>query len=630
MTKLILVEHDHQAEDVVAKQKHLDNDCRWVALGPTAMAYLDRQGVAYDLAENFYDPAELASVCRESHARVLAVCRELDEVVLDRHADLAIPGLRPFEFHFLALSMVVDGVLGRLFKLQRIVEAHENADVVIHGGPAATFDPWYLLCSNEASLWGQVASLSCGGRPWLILPEPARKRRPSAPRAKGVRGLFANFVQSLGRRSVLGNTVLRHLQARNYSEILRLSWARSKGAVLVLNATSEWAHVVPDLLRNGWKVLFASDTLFFDLGTSNGERDEQGATDLIQRVAHSFVFEGVSFLPLIEDRLRWILRCVPAAYSALPDKIAGLKKRYDIRAVLATTGTSGMAHAVKQTARHLGVRVITWQHGFVDCQEEVTQFNDFSDLRTSDVAFVYGEAIARGYLRSTFRGNAKVIALGSASFDEIGQYAAQNGHGPQVLAGRARLLYATTAYYCNHWYFGFPPPWSDCLFYRDQLRIVAALSKLVDNSAAAAAVKLHPNPHYPEPPWTAPLRDSKKLKVIKSEKSFMDLVSESSAVILDCPSTTLLQALAARKPVFVLTRHWELSEPAQTTLAERAVCRRDADELMTLLGGFVTNGLYPADLRSSSYLKQFGTHFDDGKSAARAWDEVESCLANPV
>jgi hypothetical protein len=59
------------------------------------------------------------------------------------------------------------------------------------------------------------------------------------------------------------------------------------------------------------------------------------------------------------------------------------------------------------------------------------------------------------------------------------------------------------------------------------------------------------------------------ITVFKNERAFTDLVLHAQAVILDVQNTTLLQAVAEKKSVFLLTRHSHLTESAMSFLAKR-------------------------------------------------------------
>jgi hypothetical protein len=53
-------------------------------------------------------------------------------------------------------------------------------------------------------------------------------------------------------------------------------------------------------------------------------------------------------------------------------------------------------------------------------------------------------------------------------------------------------------------------------------------------------------------------------------------------------------------------------------LKRRAVCEASVEKLMRTLTSMIEEGIYEADVTNRDYLKLFGTHLDDGRSAERA------------
>ncbi|MDQ7816751.1 MAG: hypothetical protein RDU14_06955 [Melioribacteraceae bacterium] len=106
------------------------------------------------------------------------------------------------------------------------------------------------------------------------------------------------------------------------------------------------------------------------------------------------------------------------------------------------------------------------------------------------------------------------------------------------------------------------------------------------------------------------------------KKSFREVMQFAEVFIIDCPTTTLLEALTTTKPLFVLTQFIELNEEAENLLKKRAVCASNVSALVEGLNHFNRSGVYKADVFNDKYLKAFGTHLNDGLSAERDVTEV--------
>ena len=107
-------------------------------------------------------------------------------------------------------------------------------------------------------------------------------------------------------------------------------------------------------------------------------------------------------------------------------------------------------------------------------------------------------------------------------------------------------------------------------------------------------------------------------------------MGESDAIIIDAPTTTLLQALTTRRPLFVLTRHIKYPTYAQEMLDKRAVCSDSAATLMRKLNEFLKTDSYPANLLDREFIRAYGTNLDDRKSAERTVKVLENMMAGRI
>jgi hypothetical protein len=293
-----------------------------------------------------------------------------------------------------------------------------------------------------------------------------------------------------------------------------------------------------------------------------------------------------------------------------------------LKAVLTSSAATGRHHLILKAAQSLGLPVLLWQHGFVGYDEKINQLYDYSDRMTADATLVYGEGARKAYAMHGKDFPSRLITVGSAQLSRLTPIF------PPRTAGK--ILYATTNYYGNYWYFGFRPGWSDNLFYRDQKIILEALEKIRLETGQEIMVKLHPSNDFPSPPWAKDLKGREGWKVIKDEAGFVDLAWEAEAVILDCPSTTLLQAIALGTSVFSLMRHWTYHPEILSILKKRAVCEESPETLMEQVSRFVTTRTYPADRKDMEFLKRFGGFVASDTSAAKqAVDAIHRLLSEP-
>jgi hypothetical protein len=628
MARLLLAEHAHQVEDFVRRGVH-DPD-QWIALGPSAMASLDSMGLDYKIPEDFYQAGDLADFCDDTHKLVRRLCEFLDLRLPDHSPAIKSLGLPVFRFNIFALLVLFDGVRSRIFQLAKIFAAYPDYTIQIHKSETCESRATDLFFSNKDTLWGRVASLK-GWQVSLELlsdldPNERTTTRSVAPTAR-------QKVKRLISKSPFLTSAARLSSQRNYHGLWNL-FARTRATVLVINEPYEWAHILPRLSKEGLKILFVSEGHFSDGNNESGEELRPGFKLLESDPSFQryFEFGGVDYYPLLKDRLAWIWHASPGLFEDVSRKVSELKERHNISALLRCSSAPGTDHAINESARRFGIPVLVWQHGAVSCYRKITQFRDYADLMTSDYTFVFGKDVAAAYGQTGREFPARVIAVGAPSLDAIAnskEYSAARPRQSGPAGGRKRLLYATSNYMQNHWYYGWPPPQSDRKFFQDQLCIVNYLRTASEQGLVDAIVKLHPAPEYLDPPWVSDLNTTDALRVVKGEESFDDLLKRSDVVVLDFPSTTLLKSLATASPVFVLTGHCLFNAEAQAMLGKRAVAVGKADELVSALRSFFADGSYPANVKDQSFLKGYGTHLNDGKSGARALEILSDILADP-
>lgn len=191
-----------------------------------------------------------------------------------------------------------------------------------------------------------------------------------------------------------------------------------------------------------------------------------------------------------------------------------------------------------------------------------------------------------------------------------------------------KILYVITNYYRNAWYCGFSPPFSDRIYYKEQMVIISRLKDIVGKSAdLSLTIKLYPNPETldDDPPWTTDLSGIPKIHLVRNP-AFSLLMRSFDILLIDSPTTTLLQAIATRKPVFVLTSVVSPPSAHLPLLKKRAVCSDRADGLMDALNAFIQTNIYPADCEDREFLKLYGTCLDDGHSHRRVENIIKKYL----
>ena len=146
--------------------------------------------------------------------------------------------------------------------------------------------------------------------------------------------------------------------------------------------------------------------------------------------------------------------------------------------------------------------------------------------------------------------------------------------------------------------------------------------KLTNLEGIFLILKLHPNPYWNDFPDIDVLKSNENMLVIKNEHKLNELFPITDAILMDLPSTTIIQAVATNKPVFALLKYFKYTEQMKRLLSKRVIWSEDEDELLTQVEKYIKSGSYPVDLNNVEFLSEYGTYLDNGKSAERAVSKV--------
>jgi hypothetical protein len=281
---------------------------------------------------------------------------------------------------------------------------------------------------------------------------------------------------------------------------------------------------------------------------------------------------------------------------------------------------------VRRYFQNKGFPVVVFQHGSVWFDKSITQRNDLSGMTNASLLLTYGDAVTKAFMKSDMVEKCDVKSIGSMSLDEI-RKTSYRSDNPKRHA--CRLLYVITSYYNNSWYCGFSPPFNDRLYYLEQMVIVKWLIRFAATMENIfVTIKLHPHLHN-DPPWITDVKDQRNINLVRNPE-FVELLTEHDLILIDSPTTTLLQSISTRLPVYVLTSIIKPSPSDIHLLKKRAVCTESAETLMAGIEDYLKTGFYPADVNDNKYLNLYGTHLDDGKSADRVLTILEGLTEKKV
>jgi hypothetical protein len=332
-----------------------------------------------------------------------------------------------------------------------------------------------------------------------------------------------------------------------------------------------------------------------------------------------FIWGNVNFFPGLEERLRFLIeRLTLACLNAYKETTETLKKR-KVKALLAPTFASCTSRSASQAARNSNIPVVTWQHGGFGYMDYPMAIH--TDLMSSDVCFVFGEGVVKKYAREAKRFGTRLVPIGSPSLETLYQMSRPNKAKKfvKLIPGKKVVLYVTTNFLQNATNVSFPPPYSDNNIWHTQRTILGILAKHNDHTTI---VKTHPNPICRDSPMRLYSKENKfeNCQFVRDECDFPDLLPIADLLVIDFPSTTLLQALTTSKPIFVYTGHLHLDAQAQKMLEQRAFCYRDLKSFVDALDRYLSKGKIDkhVSLNDKKFLTAYGMSLQEKGSGLRA------------
>jgi len=626
----ILLEHEKQVKNCLERFKEI-KDQKLVITSPFAMYELDKHRIPYKIIEDYYNSKELYKLGTDNYKKIESLCDIIDEYVQNACPATAKLGIRPALFSFYHLKIIYDAVTIRLFQLSKLIEAEKPNVLYVYDSKRFPFGisrmAPYLLFDNRESIYARL--LACEGwgtsvttLPYVPPPENSdiSKLQPSSKALK-----VRRWLQHHPRLYALAAETQKRRLHGLFDGLKSYLGAGGKIRVLVFGRGYDWddcgeelqsagidhftrirddleywmsdhpSNINADALHDAWKGLKADD-----------------------KFRKFFVWDNIDFFPVVEDRLQFLVeRLTPACLNAYEETAELLRKR-KIKAFLSSAFDSCTSHSAARAARNSNVPVVTWQEGsYGYFNHPIAIYNNLMD---SSVFFTYGEGVVSEYLISAKRFGTRLSPIGSAALDALSQ--ARQSKKVKKLANtmsKKVVLYETTNYYQNSLYLSIPPPFSDNHFWHTQRMILDTLAKHHDYTAV---VKLHPNPMYRAPSLRACAETNKfkNCRFFRDEYTFAELLSVADALVVDFPTTTLLEALTTSKPVFVYTEHIHINPKARELLERRAFCYQELENFVDALDKYLSEGKIDrkVDLNDRKFLEAYGTGPCGRGAAARA------------
>jgi len=594
---VFIIEHPEHLNAFLSLSEGIKAKLTIIATSPGVCWDLEKRSIGFHPVERYYDGPLLFQTGIKNFERVEEICNRIDS-----HLQNLDPVLKKFHFrpamdNFFSTKLLYDALTLRIVILKGIIEKAEPDLIVTigEGKSGSKIGTWaYLPFRQLESVYAKVLSLEGWPCASLFLEAPVV---PSLVNGVSFRQIgkdltgriVSRFVQTMAPLLARGPSVLQIGDAYNWNRI---------------------GHLIN-------KAGFHVERFYRGSGVKRSAR--QAITFLPgELVEKQGIFMGINLMPPI---LNHACKAITEYLETYPYIISHLHERFQRDppvAVLFGTKTSTPDHIVAHIARYHHIPVISWQHGAQGAF--YAPMMEYYEIMNSDLHLCFGDGVMELYekdARQKF--SCELRATGSYELETL--FLDDTTHDIEF-----DVLYATTNYYLNNLYIGglSDTTFQDNEFWRTQKRILDLLA----GSGKKVAFKLHPGQYQERHLREYVVREGPaNITVFKDERTFQDLALHAGAVVLDCPSTTLLEAIAGKKPVFTLTRHAKLTESAMSALVKRAYCTSDLDEFNEMLDKYLRRdpSSFHPDLANVEFLERYGIFKADGKVGERVLHILTSC-----
>lgn len=641
---LILLEHEGQVKDCAKWLKEIKGQKQVIALSPFAIYEMDKQNIPYRIPEDYYDPSELYQLGMNNYQTVENICAIIDKSIHKAHPTIAKLDISPAFFSFYHLTMLYDAATIRLFQLFKVVDA-ENPDVIlIYGNKSYPFGisdrAPFLLFDNRESIYAHLLALA-GWKVSVVVLPPVQQPEDTYVQKRDYKDISNTFTRKavgwlqLHPRLYALAVVIRNRKWRGlFGRLKDYLTANKKVPVLLLGGGYNWydsrealqsVGIGPFLIMTDnpkhWLNGPVSDKIISE-NLSGAWQELQVDSDF-----HKFFkWNNIDFLPILEERLRFLVEQLTPVCLKAYEEASEVMKSNKIRAILGWSFATCTSRSAAQAARNAGIPVVIWQHGnYGDTDQPMIAY---TDLVSPDVHFAFGEGVVEKYGAMAEKLGTQLIPIGSSSLDRLHEkIATKDGRFLELDSNKKTVLYISTNFYQNDLYISFPPPFSDNLLWQTQRTIADVLRR---HNEYNVIIKTHPNLSYRETPLRSYAKESgfQNCQCIRNEYPFTDLLPIADIIVIDCPSTTLLQSLVTEKPVFAYFGHLRIDSNAKKLLQRRAYCFDELSDFVTNLEAFLSDGVIniKVNLSDKAFLEKYGIYKSDGKSAERAAEAVKRIL----
>jgi len=613
MNTVVLI-HKPFEIDLALKAYPPNLETKYCTLTPHAIEACEKRGISFRSLEDYDNDGKAELLKEKIHADVLRTI-EIGDKVIKSYCSLKKLDtyISPFRASINRLAVLLGGTQIRLQYLKCMLTATKAKKVVWFGYPARVLteydgnDAFSSDGSIEIALlmYGLWSNLEMEDNSSLCLD----KLQNTGDEKKQNIYLFIK-----GKiKSVLPSRILFWFKIVNlcrWSSIKLLFPYRKN--VLVESSADLIIELIPYLLKNRCGIRYVRDYYSFMakwVDSNNKKLKDELYKEYNQKKI--FQFDGIDFIDFIFPHIAYLgTLAVPLA------NIAARTKKYikdcNISCVITLGAHRAHIFAILEGAKMAGAKIITRQHGAYGAYGDRYMHYDDVDICNYHICPGNGDLLLHANYNMLYGEKCYPLGFINSNYNILNPNIAKSINNHERL--KSKIVYVTSLYYQNVGNFTlFNTVWKDSNLYRNQKIIIEGLNKLKkENKNLDIIIKFHPRQNKHNIPHKDYLNTHNGLSFAFQTPTFNELLIKGNIIVIDTPTTTLIQSSVTKKPLFILNSHLKLLSDAKDRLVKRAVVKDDPIELMQSLQEFIINGVYPADLNNNEFSSYYSDPFGDG------------------
>ncbi|MDA2933998.1 hypothetical protein MYX82_06610 [Acidobacteria bacterium AH-259-D05] len=538
--------------EVPAQLGHVPVDYHVISLSPLTEVALEQAGRPYTRPEDYFDEMALENEGIANFAKVETLCSALDAIFADTVSDIARHKLQPARWHYFWLKIVYDAFFIRAYQLRRVLAAEAPKEVLYFQRSQPDLSREWI--SQSESLYA------------ILLDRLLPAQEIAGKRLEPVSEYHPDQLTTPGRKrrfSLLRVRCSLNWRAKRALETFRRMRSRAiRGRVLCLDYQYSIPYIASELQQLAYDVWVWRDGLTvgqvgsftkhtLKAAVQRPEKQIASIWSLVEAdrtIRDLFCWEGHDPWPAVAPRLRRLveqgLAEVLNHYAAAQDALTELQPDVVLMSVASFAWQKAICHAARQAR----IPSIVSRHG--EAGSRHMPMLAHQDIESVDWVLCWGRFECDWSQRY---GNPDLrTAVVGAPMIETTVNAAPSKSTVRRQLGFDRAdriaLYVPSCICDNHWYIGHHSP-NDNSYFRQQKRIVETLMTLF---GWRVVIKEHPGvSESPLERWWDRFDRGKRPVVIRYP-GFGQLIYLADVVVLDIPSTTLVQALHGSARIYVV------------------------------------------------------------------------------